>query len=250
VKLQRLNLDNSWLLELNNLRVLIDPWLEGVEVDYFPWFNTQWHRVNPVSYSELPEFDLVLITQKYPDHFHKETLQRITPKAIIAPYYLKKQLERILPESEKLYFSNKQKSISFSGVEFQWFSANRIIDPIYDAYLISSDIESIFLAPHGYHFKSNQQFSQKIDLLITPFNEFKLPFFLGGVVAPGIRGISHLDKVLNPKYIVATHDEDKHAKGIVIKLAKVRRTSVNDLIQKKLFVNQLLEINHYNPVTL
>jgi hypothetical protein len=38
--LQRLNMDNSWYLELSRLRLLIDPWLEGTEVDFFPWFNT------------------------------------------------------------------------------------------------------------------------------------------------------------------------------------------------------------------
>ena len=39
--LQRLNMDNSWFLDLGGCRLLIDPWLEGQEVDYFPWFNTQ-----------------------------------------------------------------------------------------------------------------------------------------------------------------------------------------------------------------
>ena len=56
-------MDNSWCLGLGGKRFLIDPWLEGVEVDYFSWFNTQWHRTPPLSYSELPAFDAVLITQ-------------------------------------------------------------------------------------------------------------------------------------------------------------------------------------------
>ena len=50
MKIQRLNMDNTWLLEMEGLRILVDPWLEGEEIDYFSWFNTQWHRTKPISY--------------------------------------------------------------------------------------------------------------------------------------------------------------------------------------------------------
>lgn len=250
MKLQRLNMDNSWLIELNNYRILVDPWLEGVEVDYFSWFNTQWHKVKPLPYDELPEFDLVLITQKYPDHFHEKTLQRIQPKVIAAPVYLKKKIEKLLPNSRGIYFSENNKTHVFSDVAIVWYSSNRRIDPIYDAYLVRTNSESVFIAPHGFHFKLTDKIEQSVDLLITPFNEFKLPFFLGGVIAPGINGISHLNKILNPKYIVSTHDEDKYSKGLVMKWAQVKRYNAQDFIQIKLFENQLLEINHYNQVVL
>jgi L-ascorbate metabolism protein UlaG (beta-lactamase superfamily) len=48
MNIQRLNMDNSWRLEFGGKSVLIDPWLMGVEVDYFSWFNTQWHKTAPV----------------------------------------------------------------------------------------------------------------------------------------------------------------------------------------------------------
>ena len=54
------------VLELAGIRLVIDPWLEGTEVDYFAWFNTQWLRTPPVPYCDVPAFDAVLITQKYP----------------------------------------------------------------------------------------------------------------------------------------------------------------------------------------
>ena len=43
MQIQRLNMDNSWYLGFEGLRLLVDPWLEGTEIDFFPWFNTQWH---------------------------------------------------------------------------------------------------------------------------------------------------------------------------------------------------------------
>ena len=88
IQLQRLNLDTSLFLEIGGWRVVIDPWLEGTEVDFFSWFNTQWHRTSPIPFHEIPEFDTVLITQKYPDHFHLQTLKKLAHDNI---YYDKTQ---------------------------------------------------------------------------------------------------------------------------------------------------------------
>ena len=33
--LQRLNMDTSWLIELSGTTIVVDPWLEGVEIDFF-----------------------------------------------------------------------------------------------------------------------------------------------------------------------------------------------------------------------
>ena len=95
IHLQRLNMDNSWFVEFSGLKMLIDPWLEGTEVDFFSWFNTQWHRTTPLNYNQLPVFDIVLITQKYPDHFHATTMKKLSPKSIIAPKSLQKKAGKI-----------------------------------------------------------------------------------------------------------------------------------------------------------
>ena len=92
IQVQRLNMDNSLFLEISGWKVLIDPWLEGTEVDFFGWFNTQWHRTPPLPYEQIPAFDTVLITQKYPDHFHAETLKKLNPGHIIAPGSLKENI--------------------------------------------------------------------------------------------------------------------------------------------------------------
>ena len=89
ISIQRLNMDNSFFVEINGWKLLIDPWLEGTEVDFFPWFNTQWHRTPPLPYEELPAYDTVLITQKYPDHYHEKTLKKLNPGQI----FLLSQLE-------------------------------------------------------------------------------------------------------------------------------------------------------------
>lgn len=41
IRFQRLNMDNSWHVQLGDQSLLIDPWFGGVEIDFFKWFNMQ-----------------------------------------------------------------------------------------------------------------------------------------------------------------------------------------------------------------
>ena len=186
IQVQRLNMDNSLFLEISGWKVLIDPWLEGTEVDFFGWFNTQWHRTPPLPYEQIPAFDTVLI---------------------------------------------------------------------YDAFILDDGKESVFLATHGFQ-TSDKEIRQikkasACRLLINPFNYYKLPFFLGGVVSPGMDGVKHLCEVLDPKKVIATHDEDKHAKGLVSKFAKVIRPSSPEALQKVPWLgDRYLELNHYQKIKI
>lgn len=251
MKIQRLNMDNSWLLEMQGLRILVDPWLEGVEIDYFGWFNTQWHRSKPMAYEDLPAYDVVLITQKYPDHFHPQTLLKLQPKKVLAPKSIEAKLKALLPQSEIIAMHTAHSLFEENNVRIQWYPTNRKIDPIYDAFLIEDKQEALFLATHGYFINQQEiQNTSPIKLLISPFNYFKLPFYLGGTVSPGIEGLKHLNEKLHPQFIVATHDEDKHAKGLVIKMATVKRIFSEDLRQDPALSDKVLELNHYNPIQL
>ena len=203
IQVQRLNMDNSLFIEISGWKVLIDPWLEGTEIDFFSWFNTQWHRTAPLPYEKLPTFDTVLITQKYPDHFHAETLKKLAPKHIIAPKSLKKKIKKILPNSSLIPLDAIDNQIMVNNVQVTFLPTQRKIDPIYDAFILDDGKESVFLATHGFQTTEKDRALIKkaspCQLLINPFNHYKLPFFLGGVVSPGIDGVKHLCDVLIQK---------------------------------------------------
>lgn len=248
-------MDNSFILNIDGWNVLVDPWLQGTEVDYFGWFNTQWHRTAPMDYKDLPDFDTVLVTQKYPDHFHAETLKILKPKHIIAPKTLENKLKKILPSAKIEGLDSIKNSCLVNNCKVMFLATSRMIDPIYDAFILDNGEESIFIATHGFQLKSKDL--KKIDpvspcqLLITPFNYYKLPFFLGGIVSPGLDGVKHLCQHLNPHKVVATHDEDKHAKGIVSKFAKVQRPSTSgDFLKFSWLTDRYLEVNHYNKIQI
>jgi L-ascorbate metabolism protein UlaG (beta-lactamase superfamily) len=255
IQVQRLNMDNSLFLEISGLKIIIDPWLEGTEIDFFKWFNTQWHRTAPLPYEDIPEFDTVLITQKYPDHFHIETLKKINPKHIVAPKSLKNKIKKALPHATLIVLDAMENQLEVNNVTITFLPTHRKIDPIYDAYIIDDGKQSIFLATHGFQTREKDlaliKNASPCQLLINPFNHYQLPTLLGGLVSPGLEGVKHLCAVLDPKKVIATHDEDKHAEGLISKFAKVTRPSSADELRKLPWLgDRYLEINHYQKIEI
>ncbi|EOD48173.1 hypothetical protein UCRNP2_5140 [Neofusicoccum parvum UCRNP2] len=61
--------------------ILIDPWLQGPAQILSPKFSISQHRTRSCveSLRDLPEPDMVLISQDKPDHCHEETLKQLHP---------------------------------------------------------------------------------------------------------------------------------------------------------------------------
>jgi hypothetical protein len=246
--IQRLNMDNTWSVDVDGLRLLVDPWLVGAEIDFFAWFNKQWHRTAPADWQSVPAHDLVIITQKYPDHYHEETLRLLRPKRLIVPSSIERKVKALLPDAEVLVLGKDNATHREKGVTIRWLHTDRSIDPIYEAVLVDGPEDSVLIAPHGQ--PDHPGLPDKVSLLISPFNHYRLPFFLGGTVAPGLDGLRRLAARVAPNHIVATHDEDKHAAGLVSRLARVTRIGKADLKAYPDLHARCLEIEDYNVVKL
>lgn len=244
--LQRLNLDSSWAISSNSNTILVDPWLEGTEVDYFSWFNTQWHRTKPADYADVPSFDAILITQKYPDHFHPQTLHKLRPGCLIIPSSLEKRCRKEFPNAKLIVCTKSNPKAVIGDIQIDWLFTSRKIDPIYDAVHIQTPDSSVFIANHGFTLNSNDS-ERKADILITSFNHYVLPALLGGIISPGLDGVKALCSVLKPRKIIATHDEQKHAIGLVSKFAKVHWFKPVDLNQEPDLKDLFLDVNTYEP---
>ena len=255
MKIQRLNMDNSWHISFAGKSLLIDPWLKGAEIDFFPWFNTQWHRTPPIDINKVPSYDLVIITQKYPDHYHPETLKELQPRKLIVPASVERKVKKLLPQAEVRTLSDASNDMLGSAVNLHYLPSKRKMDPIYDAVVLEDGEQSILLATHGY--AEPQTWSEKIKnlppikLAFTPFNLYKLPFFLGGTVSPGLGAVKKLIKTHRPQHIIATHDEDKFATGLVQKLAKIKFSpSRQELLKDDSFKQILMTIDNYDSYTI
>ena len=253
MRLQRLNMDNSWHLEFGKTRILVDPWLKGAEVDFFSWFNKQSHKTQSVSISNVHSYDLVLITQKYPDHFHIETLLELNPKRLVVPKSIYQKVHRVLPESSVYTFDQWSECVDNSILRLHHLPSYRSMDPIYDALLLEDGTQSVLLATHGYDPRWRELIDPfpPIALALTPFNHYRLPKVLGGDVSPGMRAVEALISDLSPKHIIATHDEDKDASGLIPMLANITwAPSDEELLQSELFRDRLLTISDYHPISI
>jgi hypothetical protein len=70
--------------------ILVDPWLKGTAEIFSPKFSVQEHSEPSclASLEELPEPDMVLVSQHQPDHCHQGTLTQLSPhyrSMILAP---------------------------------------------------------------------------------------------------------------------------------------------------------------------
>lgn len=254
IQIQRLNMDNAWWVNMNGITFLIDPWLTGSEVDYFKWFNEQWLKTPPLDFTQIPAFDFVIITQKYPDHFHEETLKQLQPSKIIVPKARLKRTHKLLPSATILPLEQLHQNVYESNLNLHFFPTKRKIDPIYDALLLEDGQQSIFIATHGFDLDQKQldyiRTLPDLELIMCPFNYYKLPALLGGLVSPGVEAAAELLQKSDSKKIVATHDENKIAKGMVSKFAKVEWAAGNRIQKETIFKDKFMHIQDYNPVTL
>ena len=226
---------NGWLVEFDNIRILIDPWLNG-DLTFPPgdWL-IKGELVNEVNPPE--NINLLLLTQGQPDHTHQPTLDK-----------LNKNIDVVASESA----SKIVKSMGFNKVNplkpGQSFKYNNIniqatsgasVPNIENGYIIDHKLDSIYIEPHG--FLDDKLKPRNIDLIITPVIDFSLP--IAGKFIKGKTVLPKLLKLFNPSTILAstTGGEIKFT-GIINSLIKVEGT-VDDV---ELFRN--ISTNLINPI--
>lgn len=253
IKIRRLNLDTSWLLEFNDTSFLIDPWLVGSEVDGFSWFNEQWHIMEPVSPEMLPDYDYVLISQSYEDHCHLPTLIQLgLNKKFIASGKAFNKIKSNFNLEPDVLKEFPEQGQTFGNVNVLCVHPGRKIDPVYYAVIFEVDGDAIFYASHGFHLTEElgNELSKRYNfkLLITTFTHFKLPGFMGGSVNPGEENAMDLIKKLRPDYVVNTHDEKKKARGLISKIAKVKYPDFKEIHFPE--YTEFVGIYDYDPVEI
>ena len=225
IQLQRLNRDSSWWFQVGGLRLVVDPWLVGPEVDYFAWFNTQFHGSPPVPVEGVPDHDVVLITQKYTDHLHPETLRSLDPKEVWVVAEGAAKIRSILPNAAVREFSAAEPVQRRSGCAVRLLPTRRRLDPLYQSFWLDDGEQGLLYAPHSLAMDEGHRESLNglpgCAVLITSLRGYRLPTLLGGMVSPGLAGAEALVQALRPARVIPTHDEDKPGRGLVPWLAKV-----------------------------
>ncbi|NJK54988.1 MAG: MBL fold metallo-hydrolase [Pleurocapsa sp. SU_5_0] len=225
---------NSWLIEIDRMRILIDPWLIGK----LTFCNQAWLFEGSKNNSQpIPEnIDLILLSQGLEDHAHPPTLKELD-KSI--PVVASPNAAKVVKELGYINITalEHQKTYQLGQVKIKAVPGSPVGPTLVENGYIITGLESgknIYYEPHGYHSDSLEE-AAPIDVIITPIINLKLPLL--GAVIKGQQTALQVCKQLNPQVILATAaGGDIDFKGVITSILKAEG-SVEEF-------NRLLEQNN------
>ncbi|MBU6186834.1 MAG: MBL fold metallo-hydrolase [Cyanobacteria bacterium REEB444] len=193
---------NSWLIELGEKRILVDPWLVGpLTFGRSAWlFKSDRPHPRPIP----DHLDLILLSQGLPDHAHQPTL---------------KQLDRHIPVIASINGANVVNQLGYTqvtplthgqSVEFSHrlhiqAVPGSLVGPntIENGYILRDQLtqDSVYYEPHGFHSSSLKQMDP-VTVVITPVVNLVLPF--GITPIQGYHSGLEIAQWLKPQFILPT----------------------------------------------
>lgn len=217
---------NSWLWNVLGLQILVDPVLVG-NLDFgIPWlYDASKKELKEFQLEDLPELDLLLITQNFDDHCHKRTLE---------------PLSRMFPDLQVISTPNAEPTLSklFKRVIYlepghsTWFtgsngaeltiraSAGPVLGPPWqrpeNGYFVEATDPtfSIYYEPHCVYNHSLLQ-RERADVVITPVIKQVLPLY---TLVSGQKDAVDLVRLLQGKIVVPLRNGELESKGILAKI--------------------------------
>ena len=192
---------NSWLIEIDGTRILLDPWLVGKLTFGKQNWLFEGSKKNP---QPIPEnIDLILLSQGLEDHAHPPTLQELDRQIpVVASPNASKVVKEFGYETINVLEHNQRHQIG--QVEIKAVPGSPIGPTLVEnGYIITglASGKTIYYEPHGYHSKTLPE-SAPIDVIITPIINLKLPLL--GAVIKGQESALQVCKQLNPQVILST----------------------------------------------
>ncbi|XP_074579589.1 LOW QUALITY PROTEIN: uncharacterized protein LOC141836077 [Curcuma longa] len=250
VKLTHLE-SNSWLWDVDGVRILVDPILVG-NLDFgVPWlYDGAKKFLKNINLQDLPELDCLLITQSLDDHCHVKTLTPLSKMLPELPVIATPNAEAILSTLFKnVTYLEPGQSIDLEGKNGSKVKVSATEGPILgppwqrpeNGYIVESGQNhlTLYYEPHCVYNSSFLQ-NYQADVVITPVIKQLLPGF---TLVSGQEDAVLLAKLLKAKYIVTMKNGDLEAKGLLSWILSAEGTtkSFQELLLKELPNVQVLE---------
>ncbi|GAB4538157.1 MAG: MBL fold metallo-hydrolase [Pleurocapsa sp.] len=232
---------NSWLIEIDGKKILLDPWLVGELTFGDQSWLFRGKKNNP---QPIPEnIDIILLSQGLEDHAHPPTL-KVLDRNI--PVVASPNAAKVVKELGYTDITALEHGESFNlgnAVEIKAVPGSLIgVNLVENGYIIKG-LESgknIYYEPHGNHSDSLQE-AESIDVVITPLVSLKLPLI--GAVIKGQETSLKLCQWLKPQVILSTAaGGDIDFQGLLISILKPEGT-LEDF-------NRLLEQNNLSTIAI
>ncbi|MBE9009625.1 MBL fold metallo-hydrolase [Pseudanabaenaceae cyanobacterium LEGE 13415] len=213
---------NSWLIELADKRILLDPWLVGE----LTFGNIGWlFKGKRSSDRTIPEnIDLILLSQGIEDHAHPETLKRLDHSIpVVASPSAAKVAQSIGFSSVTALKPGESFSIDQS-IQIQATPGSQLGPGTQENGYLLTELPTgvtLYYEPHGNH---PSALPNPIDVVITPLIDLALP--LVGSIIKGTESALDLAKQVQPQVILPTAaGGDIQFEGILISLLKAIGTT-------------------------
>ncbi|MBE9125281.1 MULTISPECIES: MBL fold metallo-hydrolase [unclassified Coleofasciculus] len=194
---------NSWLLELAQQRILIDPWLvDSLIFGNLPWF---FKGDKPAALDSIPDkIDLILLSQGLDDHAHKPTLKKLDKTIpVVGSASAVKVVEELgytqitpLQFGQTFTVGNCIEIRALPGAAIGPFQQE-------NAYLLK-EIDSgmsLYYEPHGYPAAELKDYAP-VDVVISPIVSLELPLL--GAIIQGHKTALQLAQWVRPQVFLPT----------------------------------------------
>ena len=187
---------NGWLIEFEQIKILIDPWLSG-DLRFPPG---DWLIKGELAREvDTPkEINILLLTQGQPDHTHPPTLEKIHRNIqVVASEAASKVIKRM--GFNKVNTLKPGDNFKYKNLNIQATSGASVPN-LENGYIIENNLDSIYIEPHGFLDKKIKP--RSIDIVITPVIDFALP--IAGKFIKGKTVLPELLKLFNPSTVLAS----------------------------------------------
>lgn len=215
---------NSWLWEVEGVRILIDPIIVGPLDFGIPWLYTGRKKVlKTMSLDDVINSDVLLITQSLDDHMHANTLRQLAARRpdmpVIATPNGRAFLEALFTNVTFLEPGESSDAIGAAGHVSVKALAGPVLGPPWqrpeNGYIVRglSTGVSVYIEPHCvFDEEGLKAGGEKVDVLVTPVVKQVLP---GYTLVSGQEDAVRLARAVGARFVVPMANADVDASGIL-----------------------------------
>lgn len=225
---------NSWLIELGQQRILIDPWLVGSLM----FGNLNWlfkgQRSKPLE--AIPDFDLILLSQGLEDHAHRPTLEKLNKTIPVVASASAAKVVQQLGYTQVTTLTPERTFTLDDRVEIRALPGAKIGLQVENAYLLRDNDsgKSIYYEPHGFPSTQVKNYAP-VDVVISPVVNLELPLF--GAIIKGTTALQLVQWLQPQVFLPTAAGGDVEYEGLVNSL--LRTVGSVDELRSQLAKNQL-----------
>lgn len=215
---------NSWLIEIGDKRLLIDPWLVGSLVfGNLPWLF-KGERPTPRT---IPEnIDLIILSQGLEDHAHPQTLKQLDKNIPVVASENAAKVAQEFGYSQVIKLAHGETYVFDHNIEIRAVPGSLVGPTLIENGYIFKDLSTgntIYYEPHGNHSPQIKEFAP-IDVVISPILNLNLP--LVGPIIKGNESALEVAQWLQPQVMLPTAaGGEVEFKGLLMSLLKAQGTA-------------------------